>query len=792
MRPAQGANDDSGALEAAPAPGLDGAGELERPGNSAATEADAAKLLQQLLALRMAELLGVPVQSDADVPPALSHGEAIAALTELLELDLESLVHLRLLEPFPFEEPVEVPVDFRPRQEVSASMHLPIEAPMAMNVPAALRSTLRPGGEESSDEEMAEPIGFPIDLVSVASILPWVQSVTLANPTNSVSPVSDANGAADSVTENAMSSTAVGITALATDRESGPVTYSLSDDANGRFAIDSHTGVVTVANGAQLDHEADTSHTITVVATSSSSTSERTFTIAVVNADEGPGALSDADGTANSVIENAAIGTVVGVAALATDPDGESVTYSLADDASGRFVIDSHTGVVTVANGAQLDHEAGTSHIITLVATSPGGTNTRTFTIDVVNADEAPGALSDVDHGANSVSDNAAGGTAVGITASAVDPEGDPVIYSLSDDAGGRFAIEPDTGAVRVANGTLLVPGTSYAITVVATSSGGMASQSYSITVTDLPDALEALDDNASTDQDTAVSGNVLTNDAGGTEPRIVSLASGPSSGSLSLNADGSFTYIPDANFSGSDSFTYIVTDGLGASDTATVTIAVAGLGIDIFGANDGDWISGTAARENIYGLSGSDVIFAGGGNDYVDGGNDGDAIFGQDGDDWLDGGDGTDLIFGGNGNDILSGGDDGSALLWGEAGDDTLIWSRHIAAHGGSGTDTLRVTSGDVDLTSGHVMLSSFEVVDLSRDSHANVLTISASDILDMSSTNVLTVHGTDADSVECGSGWTDGGIAGGAHIYTKNIGGSVSTLVIDLDVKVNGDILA
>ena len=246
-------------------------------------------------------------------------------------------------------------------------------------------------------------------------------------------------------------------------------------------------------------------------------------------------------------------------------------------------------------------------------------------------------------------------------------------------------------------------------------SSGGTASQNYSITVTDLADPLEAADDNANTDQDAAVSGNVLTNDVGGTGPRTVSLASGPSSGSLSLNADGSFTYLPGAHFSGSDSFTYIVTDSLGASDTATVTIAVAGLGIDIFGTCHGDWISGTAARENIHGFSGSDLIFAGGGNDYVDGGNGADAIFGQDGDDWLDGGDGIDLIFGGDGNDIVSGEDDG-ALVWGEAGDDTLIWSKRTAAHGGSGTDTLRVTSGDVDLTSGRETLLSFEAVDLSR----------------------------------------------------------------------------
>ncbi|MGH9177313.1 MAG: Ig-like domain-containing protein, partial [Acidimicrobiales bacterium] len=41
------------------------------------------------------------------------------------------------------------------------------------------------------------------------------------------------------------------------------------------------------------------------------------------------------------------------------------------------------------------------------------------------------------------------------------------------------------------------------------------------------------------------------------------------------LNADGSFTYTPEAGFSGTDSFTYTASDGNGGTDTATVTITV-------------------------------------------------------------------------------------------------------------------------------------------------------------------------------------------------------------------------
>ena len=52
------------------------------------------------------------------------------------------------------------------------------------------------------------------------------------------------------------------------------------------------------------------------------------------------------------MLENAANGTTVGITALATDPDGtNTVTYSLDDDAGGRFAIDATTGVVTVAGG---------------------------------------------------------------------------------------------------------------------------------------------------------------------------------------------------------------------------------------------------------------------------------------------------------------------------------------------------------------------------------------------------------------------------------------------------------
>ncbi|WP_186289687.1 cadherin-like domain-containing protein [Methylomonas koyamae] len=315
---------------------------------------------------------------------------------------------------------------------------------------------------------------------------------------NTVSTITDSNSGSNTVNENAVNGTVVGITALATDADAGAtISYSLTDDAGGRFAIDSNTGVVTLADGSLLDYETATSHSITVRATSSDgSTNSQSFTIAVSNLNDNPvSAISDSNASANSVAENAANGTVVGITALATDADtGATISYSLSDDAGGRFAIDSNTGVVTVADGSLLDYETATSHSITILATSSdGSTNSQTFSIAVTNVNDNPvSTLTDSNATANSVAENAANGTVVGITALATDADsGATISYSLSDNAGGRFAIDSSTGVVTVADGSLLdyESATSHSITVLATSSDGSTnSQTFSIAVTNVND----------------------------------------------------------------------------------------------------------------------------------------------------------------------------------------------------------------------------------------------------------------------------------------------------------------
>jgi hypothetical protein len=95
------------------------------------------------------------------------------------------------------------------------------------------------------------------------------------------------------------------------------------------------------------------------------------------------------------------------------------------------------------------------------------------------------------------------------------------------------------------------------------------------VTVNAINDDPLANDDSATTDQDTAVTIDVLANDTDADEDTLtVDSLTQPVNGTVVKNGSD-VTYMPDAGFTGSDSFTYTVSDGNGGSDTATVTVTV-------------------------------------------------------------------------------------------------------------------------------------------------------------------------------------------------------------------------
>ncbi len=188
------------------------------------------------------------------------------------------------------------------------------------------------------------------------------------------------------------------------------------------------------------------------------------------------------------------------------------------------------------------------------VAPSASG-ETYSTTEDVALNVAAPGLLSN---------DSDADGDA--ITATLVTP---PAHGTVTLNADGSFLYTPalnysgvDSFTYSVTDGRATSNVATVGLTIVATNRAPVAVDDAFATNEDSPLVVPAPGVLAG---DTDADGDALT----------ASVVTGPAHGALLLNANGSFTYTPAANYNGSDSFTYKVNDGQVASNVATVVLTV-------------------------------------------------------------------------------------------------------------------------------------------------------------------------------------------------------------------------
>ena len=171
-----------------------------------------------------------------------------------------------------------------------------------------------------------------------------------------------------------------------------------------------------------------------------------------------------------------------------------------------------------------------------------------------------------------SVTENAAAGTEVVRVTDVVDPDaGDTSTFSLVDDAGGRFVIDPATGVVTVASGADLnyEAAASHNITVRVTDGAGASyDELVTITVLDVDEGLAAAADTASTTSGAPVVIDVLANDSSPTGGTLTLLdVEQPANGTVVDNGDGTVTYTADPGFTGTDTFDYTVGDSSSTSN---------------------------------------------------------------------------------------------------------------------------------------------------------------------------------------------------------------------------------
>jgi VCBS repeat-containing protein len=301
---------------------------------------------------------------------------------------------------------------------------------------------------------------------------------------------------ANTVAEHAANGTVVG-TVSGSDVDTGDTkTYSLTDNAGGRFAINSSTGQLTVANASLLNYESATSHTVTARVTDSGGlTYDETFTINVTDVNEAAPRITSNGGGATALINIAENSTAV-TRVTASDADTrQTLGYSIVGGAdAAKFTINSSTGALSFVSApnyeAPTDSGGNNIYDVTVqVSDGNGGVDSQAISVTVTAVNERP---TDLSLSANTIAEHAANGTVVG-TVSGTDPDaGDTKSYSLTNTAGGRFAINRTTGALTVANSTLLnyEAATSHAVTVRVTDRGGLTyDETFTINLTNVNEA---------------------------------------------------------------------------------------------------------------------------------------------------------------------------------------------------------------------------------------------------------------------------------------------------------------
>ena len=296
---------------------------------------------------------------------------------------------------------------------------------------------------------------------------------------------------------------------------------------------------------------------------------------------------------------------------------------------------------------------------------------------------------------------NAGPGTAVGVI-QAIDADGDPLTYTLIEDAGGLLSLD---GAILESTGSLGGETTLTVTVEVTDPSGATDVETFDIEVTEAgvgdDDDVVAGDDGPDLLQgfggDDRLEGN------GGDD----TLEGGDGDDGL-IGGDGD-----DKIDGGSGNDNIASGDG---DDTAEGgsgdDFMGGGLGDDnLSGGTGNDTIGGGQGEDEIDGGDGDDVVAGGAANDTIRGGEGDDTMGASFGDDSVSGGGGADSLGGGTGRDVIAAGDGADSVGGGE-GDDTITGGsgndflagggRNDLIDGGGGNDSINAGGGNDTITGG------------------------------------------------------------------------------------------
>lgn len=305
----------------------------------------------------------------------------------------------------------------------------------------------------------------------------------------------------------------------------------------------------------------------------------------------------------------------------ASDPDHEpsSLTFTVTDEPTEGTLLVGGTAATAFTQQDLIDGSVAYNHTADV---PPGdvppddaftfdlqdgkgeGPTGNGFSISVQGTNDPPTVASDAD--------TTQQGTPISVSAPGLlgndsDPNGDPLSVSavngnasdvgqevtlasgalLTVEADGAYSYDPNGAFENLTNGDTDTDSFTY---TASDGNGGTGQASVTLTIQGGNGAPTAADDSFSAYEDStlnvAAPGVLENDDDPDGDPLTPSVVSPPSNGTVTLDSDGSFEYVPAPAFASTDSFTYEVADGNGGTDQATVTLDV--LGVRTLSLDDG------------------------------------------------------------------------------------------------------------------------------------------------------------------------------------------------------------
>jgi hypothetical protein len=260
----------------------------------------------------------------------------------------------------------------------------------------------------------------------------------------------------------------------------------------------------------------------------------------------------------------------VNVLANDTDAEGDTLTINaVTQGAHGLVVI---TGGGTGLTYSPTPDFNGSDAFTYTIDDGNGGTATGNVSVVVTPVNDDPDAVND----SATVNEDTSNNT-ISVLANDTDVDGDALVVTATGSASHGTVVNNGTSVTYTPAHDFF--GSDSFTYTVSDGHGGFDTATVFVTVNNVNDPPVAAPDSYTINQDTTLhvaAPGALGNDSDVDGDALTAHLTSPAShGSAALNADGSFTYTPNAGFAGIDSFSYKANDGHADSNIVTVTIHV-------------------------------------------------------------------------------------------------------------------------------------------------------------------------------------------------------------------------